>query len=155
MIQTMNEENLIEQKFSLATVNQTWFKILAFISFICAVLVNAALIWLVVCRRQRLQLTDEQLKKNAALNRFYAQKISKTDRKKRINFKRRLKYLFLGSLRVKSPRSTIKFATSESAHKIASHEGTLKKIPHEKTFTSNETATTYKKIDKKTLKSKK
>ena len=151
----MNDENLIEQKFSLATVNQTWFKILAFISFICAVCVNAALIWLVVCRSQRLQLTDEQLKKKAALNRFYAQKISKTDRKKRMNFKRRLKYLFLGSLRVKSPRPTIKFASSESAHRIGSYEGHSKKIPHEKTFISNETATTYKKIDKKTLKSKK
>jgi hypothetical protein len=109
------EESLVEERFSLTTVNQTWFKFLALISFLCAVFVNAALIWLLVCRTQRLQPTDEQLKKTAALNKHFFDQKHASNRRKRIDLKKKLKYLFLGTLNVRSPPRSAFVSTSNSS----------------------------------------
>ena len=49
MLKEINAENL-EERIILTSVNQAWFKFLALITFICNLVVYAALIWLIVCR---------------------------------------------------------------------------------------------------------
>ncbi len=49
MLKEINAENL-EERIILTSVNQAWFKFLALITFICTLVVYAALIWLIVCR---------------------------------------------------------------------------------------------------------
>ena len=92
MLKEINLENL-EERLIFTSVNQNWFKFLAFISFVCALIVYAALIWLLVCRSRRLRKTDEQIKREAKI-RYKTGTLDFTDK---------LRYLFLGNLNVKSP----------------------------------------------------
>ena len=92
MLKEINLENL-EERLIFTSVYQNWFKFLAFISFVCALIVYAALIWLLVCRSRRLRKTDEQIKREAKI-RYKTGTLDFTDK---------LRYLFLGNLNVKSP----------------------------------------------------
>jgi hypothetical protein len=95
-----------EEQFSFITANQKWFKFLAFVSFFCALFINAALVWLLCCRANRLPQTDMQLKQDAAFKRYVKKKRRSCSQKKRLNFKKKLKYLIFGNLKVKSPPSS-------------------------------------------------
>ena len=48
--------------------NEAWFKLLALISFLCALIVNAVLVWLLVCRQSRIRYTDLEIKEAAIKN---------------------------------------------------------------------------------------
>ena len=88
MLKEINIENL-EEKLILTSVNQTWFKFLAVITILCSIVVYTALIWLLVCRTNRLRVTDEEIKQNHLLK---LQK--KTQRNSR--FTKNIKYLLFG-----------------------------------------------------------
>ena len=107
-----------EEQFSLTTSNQKWFKFLAFVAFFCALFVNAALIWLMVCRANRLPQTDEQLKQDAAFRNYIKKKKRTCTKKKRLNMKKKLKYLFFGNLKVKSPSSSFYASDSGSDNEV-------------------------------------
>ena len=95
-----------EEQFSFITANQKWFKFLAFVSFFCALFINAALVWLLCCRANRLPKTDIQLKQDAAFKKYIKKKRRSCSQKKRLNFRKKLKYLIFGNLKVKSPTSS-------------------------------------------------
>ncbi|RNA22377.1 hypothetical protein BpHYR1_000294 [Brachionus plicatilis] len=48
--------------------SEAWFKLLALISFLCALVVNAILVWLLVCRQSRIRYTDLEIKEAAIKN---------------------------------------------------------------------------------------
>jgi hypothetical protein len=112
---TIDIDNLDQLKFT--TINQTWFKFLAFVSFVCALLVNAALIWLIVCRPNRLPKTDEEIKKIAIMAENSKRKRKLCKKRKQMNFKTRLKYLLFGKLKVRSP-SLISFSSGSNEKKV-------------------------------------
>lgn len=91
------------EQLKLTTINQTWFKLLAIISFLCALIVYAALIWLIVCRPNRLPKTDEEIKKEGLISYRRRKKLKQCNRRDHVDFKRRLKYLLFGRMRVRSP----------------------------------------------------
>ena len=90
-------------QLKLTTINQTWFKLLAIISLLCALIVYAALIWLIVCRPNRLPKTDKEIKKEALVSDRRRMKLKQCNRRDHVDFKRRLKYLLFGRMRVRSP----------------------------------------------------
>lgn len=106
----MEAENF-DEELKFTTINQTWFKFLALVSFLCALFVNAALLWLIVCRPNRLPLTDEQIKKDALLDEHMQRKKKHCRKRKRLDFCRRLRYLIFGRLKVQSPH----FSSSDSS----------------------------------------
>ena len=61
----MKQTSLNSSPSEIQLGNETWFKILAFISFICACVVNAVLVWFLICRQNRIQYTDTELKEHA------------------------------------------------------------------------------------------
>lgn len=111
MFKDQNFDN--DDQLILTTTNQKWFKLLAFISFCCALFVNAALIWLLVCRANRLPKTDEQIKKDAAFSQHVKQRRDRYFKKKKMNLKRKLRYLIFGNLKIKSP--DLSFNESEAS----------------------------------------
>ena len=108
MLKEINLENL-EERLILTTVNQTWFKFLAVISFTCAIIIYVAVVWLLVCRSRRLQQTDDEIKRNC-VNRLKQNKL----KKKKLNLRKKLRYLFIGSL--KSPSNSSIFSRSCSTY---------------------------------------
>lgn len=118
------ETENFEQNLKFTTVNQTWFKFLALVSFLCALFVYAALIWLIVCRPNRLPKTDEQIKKEALEKEKIRKKRKHCSNRRRNKLKQRLKYVILGNLKVKSPSylsegsSTNEYTSSQQYLKV-------------------------------------
>lgn len=98
MLKEINIENL-EEKIILTSVNQTWFKFLAIITILCSVIIYTALIWLLVCRTNRLRPTDEEIKKT------HLEGLQKKDKRKS-KLKRNIRYLFFGNSRSSSPTTS-------------------------------------------------
>ncbi|CAF1084466.1 unnamed protein product [Brachionus calyciflorus] len=76
--------NLNSESREIQLGNETWFKILAIISFICALIVNSILVWFLICRQSRIQYTDLEIKQEA-LNNY------------KTPFKKRLQRVIFGS----------------------------------------------------------
>ncbi len=103
----------IDQQLTLTSINQTWFKFLAVVCFLCAVFVNAALVWLLVCRAQRLAPTDEQIKQSAAYREHTKQLAEKSCKHKKFTWRRKLRYLVMGNLKVHSPNDSNSGSSSD------------------------------------------
>lgn len=86
--------------------NQTWFKLLALISFTSALFVCAALIWLIVCRPSRLPVTDSQIKRDALTSERARRRRRSCWSREKTKFRRRLRYLIFGKVKIQSPKFT-------------------------------------------------
>ena len=110
-----NLKTVEDQEVTLTIVNQTWFKILAIVSFSCALFVYAALIWLLVCRANRLPESDESIKKRALFNEHVRTYRRRKFKKKQHSFKRKLRYLIFGNAAVRSPDSSCQDGIDEES----------------------------------------
>ena len=107
MLKFFEFEESKDEEVKFTTLDQTWFKFLALITFICALITNAAFIWLLVCRPKRLEVTDDEIKKLAILDDQKRNRTKQNQRQKKIDLKKKLKYLILGNLKILSPKSSI------------------------------------------------
>jgi NADH:ubiquinone oxidoreductase subunit 3 (subunit A) len=101
-----DSEVKIDEQLTLTTINQAWFKLLAVICFFCAIFVNAAVIWLLVCRAQRLRPTDYQIKRNAAYSTHKWQRKKECYKRKLVYLLTRLQYVVFGESVKNKPENT-------------------------------------------------
>ena len=78
---------------------------------------------LLCCRANRLPKTDMQLKQDAAFKKYVKKKKRSCSKHKRLNLKKKLRYLVFGNLKVKSPNSS--FDEAEDDHKKRAKKGGL------------------------------
>ena len=99
----IDSEKIDQEQLKLTTINQTWFKFLALVSLACALFVCASLVWLIVCRPNRLPQTDQQIKRDAIEREQVRKRKRHCQRHEQDDFRRRLRYLLFGKLKVRSP----------------------------------------------------
>jgi hypothetical protein len=125
-------------------INQTWFKLLALVAFTCALFVCASLVWLLVCRASRLPITDSQIKHEAVCMQLARKRRRSCWRRRQQSFRRRLRYLVFGKMRIHSPPS---FSHSSSESESNSSRNFL-----EQNEMKNTKVNTVKETNKKTNK---
>ena len=104
----LNERDFdYEEQLSIKNQYQAGFKLLAIVSFMCALFVCASFIWLLVCRSHRLPTPDERIKKDAAYGEHTRQKIGTCHKRKRNNLRKKLKNLFFRQLRIRPPSPSL------------------------------------------------
>jgi hypothetical protein len=105
-IKELSTIGLNEQQLTFKLTNQGWFKILAFVSFLCFIFTWAVFIWLLVCRANRLPETDESIKEKTFLKEKLKSSRKHKIKKRKLNMKKKLRYLIFGNLKVNSPESS-------------------------------------------------
>lgn len=84
---------------------ETWFKFLALFTCFCACFIYSILIWFLVCRENRLTLTDQETKE-LAFRKEMAKIEKEKERKIRMNcLKNRLKYILTAAPRITIERT--------------------------------------------------
>jgi hypothetical protein len=103
LLSTLNGQQQQQQEVTFKLVNQAWFKVLALISFACAVTIYAALIWLLVCRAHRLPETDEAIKKAALAEEKLRRMTKRSKQRRQMSLKRKLRFLMFGNRKLIPP----------------------------------------------------
>jgi hypothetical protein len=115
-----NPRNMASQEVvTFKLVNQSWFKVLAVLSLLCALFIYAALVWLICCRAHRLPETDESIKRTVLVAEKLKRKRKHRKQRNQLDLKKKLRYLLFGNRRLIPPESSCFESDNESSSDAA------------------------------------